>query len=712
MFGFKKKQTIAHRYFARIDQGDLDFDAGNLQEIADSAGTLVTDWPNVDLQDLQTFLSRATNDVVRAGDHDLHMQRISYMQTNDKGQAEPTGLSWGNITIDAGFENFVVSTVDHIFNDADVRQDEEMTYDLIVEALENLQSAALDYTDLTQDDMPVFPSEEDYREAQETGEKIIVQPKRFQALAKQFPEQMNQSNNLVDEPAAELKEEVSAGQSNNDWGNPSDLALKEAMVSSSTEKPVIANDTTSQIITTHPAQELIDKIELASPLFVINVGKSVEDPEDKNYVASRLNVEKQQANDFLSDTSNQLTRKIQGTLAKFLKEKHTIFSDQLSAIQTTDIEAVISQKIAGEKTSEFESRYAQRKTARESGYQAEVTNENERHESVLGQLKNNFVADLEVLKSTVTQELDDWYVKRSQILSGDLSKQLEERSHGIQKQYDDSIVAELTQLSAQLLADNSQVIQDMHDKLSQDIDSKRQGFELEHNQAMEQSIKLSSIQNEAKNVGALESQIQTLKAANIDLETRLIDKANKQTDNETLTALKEQLVLLQNQPSNDKANQINDQLMTLLTQQLKPTRVHEESTTNSWKIFSLVALACLIIGCVGVGFYALASHHNDTQVSKSVTSKTASDKPIVVLPQQTTQQTKASSEQSSQASSSSTTTSSSSVSTSNSMSSSFHIGDNVSVTINGQDVTAPVTAVSDQSITVHYDGFDYIVPMS
>lgn len=43
MFGFKKKQTLPNQYFARIEQGDLNFDAGNLQEIADSTGTLVAD---------------------------------------------------------------------------------------------------------------------------------------------------------------------------------------------------------------------------------------------------------------------------------------------------------------------------------------------------------------------------------------------------------------------------------------------------------------------------------------------------------------------------------------------------------------------------------------------------------------------------------------------------------------------------------------------
>lgn len=167
MFGFKKKkQTVSHQYFARIEQGSLDFEQGNLQEIADNTGSFSDDWPNVSLQDLQDFLSRATNDVVRAGGHDLHLQRISYMHLNEKGQSEPTGLSWETVVIDAGFENFVVSTADQILNDVEVRQDEEMTFDIIMTALTKLQDAALSYTDLTLEDMPALPTDEAYREAQ------------------------------------------------------------------------------------------------------------------------------------------------------------------------------------------------------------------------------------------------------------------------------------------------------------------------------------------------------------------------------------------------------------------------------------------------------------------------------------------------------------------------------------------------------------------
>ncbi|CUW11235.1 hypothetical protein [Leuconostoc gasicomitatum] len=702
MFGFKKKQTLPNQYFARIEQGDLNFDAGNLQEIADSTGTLVEDWPNVSLQDLQTFLSRATNDVVRASGQDLTLQRIVYMTVNDKGQAEPTGLSWEHVTIDAGFENFVVSTTDHILNDSEVRQDEEMTYDIIFSALESLQEAALEYTDLTVDDMPNWPSSEVYRDAQETGEKITVQPLRFDQLVSLD----NKLEQLPDSP--ELKQE-SIEPTVSTIPEPEktpDLMAK----ASETSQPAI---TKPIVLPSNPAQQLIDKIDLPSPLFQVNRDNQAhqDQAESQAYVAARLNVEKQKANEFLVDTSNQLTRQVQSALAKVLKEKHTRFSDQLATIQNTDVQSAIAEQMTGERQSEFDARYLQRKTAREAGYHAEVATENDRHEQTLNSLKNGFVVDLENLKLTVNQELDDWFTQRSLVLSTDFTQQLQERSITAQKSYDEAIVIELTQLSANLINENDIVLQDMYAKLAKEIETKRQEFEIEHTNAIEQTMKLTSIQNEAKNLGALEAQIQALKVANIDLEKRLKDKANKQVDNDTLSQLKTQLSLMQGQPKIDKSDQINDQLMTLLTQQLKPKTIAKKSGVTGWQAIAIGMMVAFVLGAVGVSSYSLAQHQQATTAKKQISSSTEMAKTITMAPPTATSQANAvSSSQSKNAPEAAT--SSSSTNDTNALSSRFHKGDQVNVTINGQNVSAPVTEISDKTITVHYDGFDYVVPMS
>jgi len=705
MFGFKKKQTLPNQYFARIEQGDLNFDAGNLQEIADSTGTLVADWPNVSLQDLQTFLSRATNDVVRASGQDLTLQRIVYMTVNDKGQAEPTGLSWEHVIIDAGFENFVVSTADHILNDSEVRQDEEMTYDIIFSALESLQEAALEYTDLTVDDMPDWPSSEVYRDAQETGEKITVQPLRFDQL-------VSLDNKLEQLPnSSELKQESIEPTVSNIPEIPEPEKTPDLMAKASeTSQPAITKSIT---LPSNPTQQLIDKIDLISPLFQVNGDNQAhqDQAESQAYVAARLNVEKQKANEFLVDTSNQLTRQVQSALAKVFKEKHTRFSDQLATIQNTDVQSAIAEQMTGERQSEFDGRYLQRKTAREAGYHAEVVTENDRHEQTLNSLKNSFVVDLENLKLTVNQELDDWFTQRSLALSTDLTQQLQERSITAQKSYDEAIVIELTQLSANLINENDIILQDMYAKLAKEIETKRQEFEVEHTNAIEQTMKLTSIQNEAKNLGALEAQIQALKVANIDLEKRLKDKANKQVDNDTLSQLKTQLSLMQGQPKIDKSDQINDQLMTLLTQQLKPKTIAKKSSVTGWEAIAIGMVVAFVLGAVEVSSYSLAQHQQATTAKKQISSSTETAKTITMTPQTETSQASAVSSSQSK-NTSEAATSSSSTNDTNALSSRFHKGDQVNVTINGQNVSAPVTEISDKTITVHYEGFDYVVPIS
>lgn len=714
MFGRKKKkQSVSHQYFARIEQGSLDFEQGNLQEIADSTGTFSEDWPNVSLQDLQNFLSRATNDVVRAGSYDLHMQRISYMKLNEKGQPEPTGLSWENVIIDAGFENFVVSTADQILNDAEVRQDEEMTFDIIMTALLNLQDAALTYTDLSLEDMPALPTEEVYRESQETGERLDVQPTRFNQFTVVIPnEEVIQNSERVEDaneesftnPMYAPLDAISESATNDNQTDLSDTTQPTQSKTHTQEQPKIIERTTS------PTQSLVDGVDIQTPLFVVDGDAKSLPADSENYVVTSLNAEKQKANDFLTETSNVLTREVQSKLASILKERQKAFGEKLEAIENTNVQDAVTNQINTERQAEYDARYHQRKTAREASYQSDVAAENDRHEQALVNLKNTYVEDLENLKTAVTQELDNWYLERSLVLTNDLSQQLKDRATSAKQEFEAATLAELTEVSNKLVADNTKSLREMHEKLATDLDDKRQKFETEHLQALEQMTKLTSIQNEAKNVGALEKQIQVLKQANIELEQRLKAKDIEQNENATLLEIRQQLAQLQAQPTN-KNDQLNDQLMKLLSQQMAPSgnTTSETKRTSAWKSFAIGSLFVLVLGGVGIGSYALAVNQHPS-TSKSAASSSSGQQPaktITVLPQAASTPQSATVNQDSASSSSNSTPNQQ-----NSLSNRFHVGEQVNVIINGKNVTAPVKSVSDSTITVHYDGYDYVVPMS
>lgn len=709
MFGFKKKkQTVSHQYFARIEQGSLDFEQGNLQEIADNTGSFSDDWPNVSLQDLQDFLSRATNDVVRAGGHDLHLQRISYMHLNEKGQSEPTGLSWETVVIDAGFENFVVSTADQILNDVEVRQDEELTFDIIMTALTNLQDAALSYTDLTLEDMPALPTEEAYREAQETGERLAVQPMRFNQFTVVTPnesvisdteestttDQESEIDNTF-EPKATVSE-PEANVNGSDLSDAPQFAHRDSHIKDQSE----VNDQART-----PTQKMVDNIDLQTPLFIIT-GETRSLPADnENYVVASLNLEKQKANDFLTETSNVLTREVQSKLANILKERQSVFLEKLDVIQNTDVQSAVTNQLDSERQDEYQARFNQRKTAREAGFQADIAAENDRHQQTLASLKNTYVEDLENLKTSVTQELDNWYLQRSQALTDDLTQQLNDRVASAQKEFETVTLAELTEVSNKLVADNTKSLREMHEKLTNDLDDKRQKFEKEHLATLEQMTRLTSIQNEAKNIDVLEKQIQTLKQANLDLEQRLKAKETEQIENAALIEIRHQLAQLQTQPTT-KSDQLNDQLVSLLTQQMASQNSSKSSSV--WKKIAIGSLLVLALGGVGAGSYALAvqQHAQTTKNAQFNSTSTAPVKSAAILPQASSTQT------SSVKQDNSSSDSSSSTNQDNTLNSRFHTGDQVNVVINGKKVTAPVTGVSEKSITVKYDGYDYDVPLS
>jgi len=450
---------------------------------------------------------------------------------------------------------------------------------------------------------------------------------------------------------------------------------------------------------------MVDNIDLQTPLFIIT-GETRSLPADnENYVVASLNLEKQKANDFLTETSNVLTREVQSKLANILKERRSVFLEKIDLIQNTDVQSAVTNQLDSERQDEYQARFNHRKTAREAGFQADVSAENDRHQQTLASLKNTYVEDLENLKTSVTQELDNWYLQRSQALTDDLTQQLNDRVASAQKEFETVTLAELTEVSNKLVADNTKSLREMHEKLTNDLDDKRQKFEKEHLATLEQMTRLTSIQNEAKNIDVLEKQIQTLKQANLDLEQRLKAKETEQIENAALIEIRHQLAQLQTQPTT-KSDQLNDQLVSLLTQQMASQNSSKSSSV--WKKIAIGSLLVLALGGVGAGSYALAvqQHAQTTKNAQFNSTSTAPVKSAAILPQASSTQT------SSVKQDNSSSDSSSSTNQDNTLNSRFHTGDQVNVVINGKNVTAPVTGVSEKSITVKYDGYDYDVPLS
>ncbi|WP_317758161.1 hypothetical protein [Leuconostoc suionicum] len=453
-----------------------------------------------------------------------------------------------------------------------------------------------------------------------------------------------------------------------------------------------------------PTQKLIDRVNLAPNAFEMSDVKADLPAEHPDYVVSRLNADKAKANDFLNDTSNIYTQKIRKAMSDLLKQQQAKTKTAVEQLRDTNVSETVDAQMKEERATEFETRYAQAHQDREAGYRTAVEDENARHDNTLKTLKSDFVSDLEALKVSVNQELDNWFIERSKDLQSNLQATVDDQVSEVTSQAQTETLTSLKALRDELVAQNTQSLLDMHQKLEEDISNKRAQYQSEHEKAMISATELESAKTHAGSLSELEQQVQILKQTNLNLEQQL--KGKDAVNNDEVSQLKQQLQMLQNAPKTTSHDETNQQLMTLLAAQIKQPQV-EQKKTSAWQSAAIGVLAVLAIGGAGFGGYAMAQHKTDsaTQSSKAVSASSHNEgnATVTLAPE------------SSEAGSSSKVSASSSQSSSQANSSStladrYHVGEDVDATINGQTVTAKVVSVQDKTITVHHDGYDYVVP--
>lgn len=719
MFGKKKQTSIGDPFFARVEQTEIDLNDEVIQDLAEKSGVSES-WPNVSLSGLQQFAAGLVNDVVRAGDHDVRLGNVVYFISNEKGRAEPTGLSWERATLTAGFENIVVSTADHIFNDTEIRQDEDMTYDIIVEALQPLMDAVLVDGSLSSDDLPNLPSAEQFRQARETGEVLTVEPNKFQRTTAEV------KLPVVESTKADSTEAESSEHTNDAiWEYPNGVTFTAGptipkivdqpkrpssgeIVKPTVQAVVPTQDNSEGVMTeSDPTQKLIDRVNLAPNAFEMSDVKADLPAEHPDYVVSHLNADKAKANDFLNDTSNIYTQKIRKAMSDLLKQQQAKTKAAVEQLRDTNVAETVDAQMKEERATEFETRYAQAHQAREAGYRTAVEDENARHDNTLKTLKSDFVSDLEALKVSVNQELDNWFIERSKDLQSNLQSTVDDQVSEVTSQAQTETLTSLKALRDDLLAQNTQSLLDMHQKLEEDISHKRAQYQSEHEKAMISATELESAKTHAGNLSELEQQVQILKQTNFNLEQQL--KGKDIVNSDEVSQLRQQLQMLQNAPKTTSPDETNQQLMTLLAAQMKQPQV-EQRKTSAWQSAAIGVLAVLAIGGAGFGGYAMAQHKTDSaaQSSKAVSASSHNEDNVTVTI--APESTEASSSSKVSTSSSQSSSSSSQANSSSTLADRYHVGEDVSATINGQTVSAKVVSVQDNTITVHHDGYDYVVP--
>ncbi|MSB65630.1 hypothetical protein [Leuconostoc lactis] len=696
MFGRKKQKRVEESFFARIEQSELSLGDTVIKETAEQTGVFES-WPNVSLAGLQAFATALVNDVVRAGDHDIRLGNVAYFTTNEKGRASPTGLSWEKAILNAGFENIVVSTAEHIFNDIEIRQEEDMTYEIIIEAFHPLMDAAVDNGNLSQDDLPVLPTEEEFRQARETGEVLTVEPKKFQ-------QSKLENVSTVDEvvPTTNDEQHLPATE-------PTSLlepSINESFTQESRQTPVtasVATDLGEQTSEPDPVpmtgkdnalQLLIDRVNLSLKSFELTDVSPDLPAEDRNYVFSRLNADKIKANSFLNETSNIYTQKIRKQMADLLKQQQAKAQASIAKLRETDVSDTVRARMDAERASEYASRYTMAHQAREAGYRATVADEDARHENTLKSLKNSYVSDLEALKVSVNQELDNWFIERSKELLGNLQTTVENQVAEVQEQSQAESVTSLKALRDELLAQNSQSLVEMQQKLDEDINGKRAQYQEAHEKAVISATQLESAKTHTNNLSDLEQQIQVLKQSNLALGEQL--KGEHHVENSELTQLRDQIQALQSAAKDTRHNESNQQLMSLLTTQMQPQPLPVKKG-NPWQKALIGVLTVVAISSAGFSGYVMAKHHVDAGLGNTT---------VTVSPKSSVSPSVNDSASSSTAPAANNQSANTTVLTDR-----YHVGEDIQATINGKLVTAKVVSIQDKTITVYHDGYNYVVPI-
>lgn len=714
----KKKNKIDDQYFARVEDSQIDWDNALIQEIVARVGGRMTEtWPNVQLNDLQAFLSAVGQDAARASNRDVSVGTITYFEKDSKGKDEPNGLSWEDAIITAKFENIVVSTADHIFNSPAVRQDETADYDAITSSLNGLVDAALEYTTLSTNDMPEYPTEVGYRQARETDGLITVEAKKFQMLdaspttAESAPddEAKNEQPDLsvVQELPVPMANAVPNKEANN------------AKVEEDSQPTMSVNK--NPFDTSHA---IIDQVALETLNFPLADVPNGVPAEAADYVQSMLNADKVKANNFLMETSQMYVQQIRQALAEKVKQSEETLSSEVKQLRDTDVTESVDLQLSQERLSEFETRYQLRESARKAGFEADIKAENLRHETAVEALKNDYYSDLEELKVTINQELDAWYLERSGNLLHSIQASINHKIDDKTTQQASATMTSVKSLRDELLTQHNESLIALQDQLAEDIDKKRLGYKAEHEEALLAATKLETARSQSSHLNELEQQIVVLRNHNGELEDNLraketahiseLDKLN--SENKTLT---EQLRELKASSESDKADttatttdDFNHQVLTLLAAQLQGNQskqpVPEPATKSKSGLstFLIGAASALVIGGAAFGAYTLGSQSNAS--NHSISKKSATE------PQQSSTALKASKAEQTAASTVSSATNSSQASSqsSNPLASQYHVGEDVKATINGQDVTARVNSIENHAITLNYNGQIYNVPFN
>lgn len=701
-------------YFVEIQNDEIDFDNTLIAEIVKDLGGLET-WPRLTLQEFKDFTEQLRVKMALGSGEIVEIGDVTYLMVNpDTHKVQDTGLSWDGAAVPPNMQNFVISTIEQVLNDPDIRVDEQIGYTMLQNAMVQLISAAETLTDLDAGDMPVLPDEEAYTTALEGNQTLRVTPRK-----------------LTDGPQVTMAPEQSDVSEESDVSIPTPESLEAPeppapaapMVSvptvpgTSTIPQAPKTDTESQPsasaapktrVSREPkrADTLTDKIQqfkVTAPSFAVDehLLTGVINPEDDGYVDVMVARQKAAANQMMARTTDDLTAATHQELLA-AASKATLNTEAIDKLLSDDWQAPLSNKIAHKQQQAFANRLAETKKNLTAVYDENVSREKQRHENTLSELQRQFDADMD--KMTVQNESD-----RDRSIQAETAQAIAQQSLYIDKevatlrqQAEDVATHKIIDDMVKRQTQVERVLADTFDNMSADIEQDRQQFLVEHERALEKrqtadEASAKKMQAEIANhdLQQLESSKHSLEAERVNLQEKVVklqaesakwqaQAEGTQSDLERLTARVTELTQGEQQ--------------TALIAALAGSRQPEQAPTapvapasKSGFLKGALVSAVVMLGIGGIGYGTLHALNTQAKAEASVKAAESSYNAKAVSLQK---QVKKASQSSAKADTASSATSASSAATSS------------ETPANKQDFGALDADVTKGSLKTYYQTFN------
>ena len=704
-------------YFVEIQNDEIDFDNTLIAEIVKDLGGLET-WPRLTLQEFKDFTEQLRVKMALGSGEIVEIGDVTYLMVNpDTHKVQDTGLSWDGAAVPPNMQNFVISTIEQVLNDPDIRVDEQIGYTMLQNAMVQLIRSAETLSDLDSGDMPVEPDEVAYTTALEGNQTLHVTPRKLTdgPQVTMAPEQSD-----VSEVSEESDVSIPTPES---LEAPEPPAPAAPMVSvptvpgTSTIPQAPKTDTESQPsapaapktrVSREPkrADTLTDKIQqfkVTAPSFAVDehLLTGVINPEDDGYVDVMVARQKAAANQMMARTADDLTAATHQELLA-AASKATLNTEAIDKLLSDDWQAPLSNKIAHKQQQAFANRLAETKKNLTAVYDENVSREKQRHENTLSELQRQFDADMD--KMTVQNESD-----RDRSIQAETAQAIAQQSLYIDKevatlrqQAEDVATHKIIDDMVKRQTQVERVLADTFDNMSADIEQDRQQFLVEHERALEKrqtadeaSAKKKQAEIANHDLQQLESSKHSLEAERVKLQEKVVklqaesakwqaQAEGTQSDLERLTARVTELTQGEQQ--------------TALIAALAGSRQPEQAPTapvapasKSGFLKGALVSAVVMLGIGGIGYGTLHALNTQAKAEASVKAAESSYNAKAVSLQK---QVKKDSQSSAKADTASSATSASSAATSS------------ETPANKQDFGALDADVTKGSLKTYYQTFN------